>query len=315
MTGAMIAPLRYAAALALLATACHQPHNASSAGGVADDDSVRLVLLGDSNTDAGWSGTEPRAVVRSYVSDGPPRVAPQGPHSPLQLAGKIERQWRSVAGAPPIRVVNHGISGTTTGGGGHGGKDRNPGGSPNARTPVNGVTRYEGEVLGAAYPWSGGEPVSLAFPTGAIRGVNALVRGPNDFAYVSLGTNDLANDGVPPVTTLENLTWMVDRWIAAGHAPDHLILTTLAPRLDRDLGDAIPTINAGIRALAARRGTGLVDLAAVTSPDDGRSWRSAALHVGDRLHYSEAVRDSLAARIGTYRRAHVAAARADDLRR
>jgi hypothetical protein len=92
------------------------------------------------------------------------------------------------------------------------------------------------------------------------------------------------------------------------------MLTTLAPRLDRDLGDAIPTINAGVRALAAQRGTGLIDLAAITSPDDGRSWRSDALHVGDRLHYSEAVRDSLAARTVAYVRAHLGA-RADDLRR
>ena len=309
----MIAPLRFAASLALLATACHHAHTDSPAGG-AGDDSVRVVLFGDSNTDAGWSGTLPRALVRSYVSDGEPRVPPGGPHSPRQLAGKIERRWRSSPDAPPIRVANHGISGTTTGGGGHGGRDRNPAGSPNARAIVNGVTRYEGEVLGAAYPWSGGEPTSRAFPAGAIRRVSAFVPGPNDFAYVSLGTNDLADGGMPPATTLENLSWMVDRWIEAGHAPDHLMLTTLAPRLDRDLGDAIPAINAGIRALAARRGTGLVDLAAVTSPDDGRSWRSASLHVGDRLHYAEVVRDSLAARTVTYVRAHLAS-RADDLRR
>lgn len=307
----MNASLRLAAALALFVAApggCVRPAPPPADDGTATGggDSVRVVLFGDSNTDAGWSGTRPRAVVRSYVSDGGPRVPPEGPHSPLQLAGKLERQWRARPDAPPIRVVNHGISGTTTGGGGHGGKDRNPAGSPNARTAVNGVTRFEGEVLGAAYPWSGGEPAGLAFPAGAIRRVNAFVPGPNDFAYISLGTNDLANDGVPPATTLENLAWMVDRWTAAGHASDHLILTTLAPRLDRDLGDAIPAINAGIRALAARRGTGLVDLAAITSPDDGRSWRSAALHVGDRLHYSEAVRDSLAARTVGYLRAHVA---------
>jgi lysophospholipase L1-like esterase len=309
----MTLSLLRAAALALVLvapTGC--VHHASSDA----DAGVRVVLFGDSNTDAGWRGTEPRAVVRSYVSDGGPRVPASGPHSPLQLAGKIEARWRAQADAAPIRVVNHGISGTTTGGGGHGGKDRNVGGAPNARTVVNGTTRFDGEVLGAAYPWSGGEPIARNYPTGAIRRVNAFVPGPNDFAYISLGTNDLANDGVPPDTTLRNLTWMVDRWIAAGPGADHLMLTTLAPRLDRDLGDAMPTINAGIRALAARRGTGLIDLAAITSPDDGRSWRSDALHVGDRLHYSESVRDSLAERTVAYVRAHLHAhARADELRR
>ena len=66
----MIATLRRTAALALLvAVPAGCIHRAPPSDGGASD-SVRIVLFGDSNTDAGWKGTEPRAVVRSYVSDG-----------------------------------------------------------------------------------------------------------------------------------------------------------------------------------------------------------------------------------------------------
>ena len=112
---------------------------------------VRVTTFGDSNTDMAWSPEEPHVRARSYVSDGVPRPAPGDPNAPETLAGLIEARWRAQS-ARPIRVVNHGISGTTSAGGGQGGADRNTNGAPNARTVVGGVTRFEGEVLGAAYP-------------------------------------------------------------------------------------------------------------------------------------------------------------------
>lgn len=266
-------------------------------------DTVHVVTFGDSNTDFGWSGTSPKAYARSYVSDSPPRPSASDTSSQFTLAGKIERQWRVVS-ATPIRVVNHGISGTTTGGG-HGPHDRNRGGAPNMRTVVGGFTRFDGEVLGLGYPWSGGESVSKNFPDGPILRVNAFKPSGHDFAYVSLGTNDLANDGMPTSETIANLVWMVNRWTTAGHTADHLVITTLPPRLDHDLGDAIPTINDAIRLLAHRTGVGLIDLAEFTSADNGRTWRSPGLHIGDRLHYSEPVRDWIAAKMVAYMRSHV----------
>jgi hypothetical protein len=267
-------------------------------------DTVRVTTFGDSNTDIAWSPSEPFVLARSYVSDLVPRPAPGQPHDPRQLAGIVENRWRAVH-AMPIRVTNHGIAATHTGGGGHGGADRNGNGAPNARTPVGGITRFEGEVLGRAHPWTGGEPVNAAYPTGAITRVNGYVPDSTDFAYVSMGTNDLADAGMPPARTLENLAWMVDTWISAGHAADHLVLTTLPPRGDRDLGDAIPTINAGIRALAARTGAGLIDLAAHTSADDGRTWRDPSMHIGDRLHYTTPVREWIAGQLVTYMQARL----------
>ncbi|MDQ3223089.1 MAG: hypothetical protein M3Q75_06420 [Gemmatimonadota bacterium] len=41
----------------------------------------------------------------------------------------------------------------------------------------------------------------------------------------------------------------------------------------------------------------LIDLAGHTSGDNGRTWRSSSLHVGDSIHYSEPVRDWLAERV------------------
>ncbi len=265
--------------------------------------SVRVTTFGDSNTDWGVSPTEPHVVAKSYVSDSPPRLAPEAPNGPEQLAGLVERRWRSES-ARSITVVNHGIAGTTSGGGAHGGADRNRNGAPNAGTVVAGVTRFEGEVLGRAYPWSGGEPASAAYPTGAIRRVQAYGPGPNDFVYVSIGTNDFADAGMSNAQTLGNLTWMIDSWTRAGRAPDHFVLTTLAPRQDRpELYERLPALNAGIRSLARRANVGLIDLSAFTSPDDGRTWRDAAMHVGDRLHYTTPVRAWIADQLVAYMRA------------
>lgn len=273
----------------------------------AAGDTVRVTTFGDSNTDMAWSPDAPHVRARSYVSDGVPRPPADAPNDTAQLAGLVERRWRATS-PRAVRVVNHAISGTTTGGGGHGGADRNRNGAPNARTAVAGVTRFEGEVLGRAYPWSGGEPVGAAYPAGPVRRVNAYAPGPNDFVYISLGTNDFADGAMSAARTVENLAWMVDAWRAAGRAPDHLVLTTLAPRLDRPgAGDVIATVNAGVRALARRTGVGLIDLAAFTSADDGRTWRDPAMHVGDQLHYTTPVRAWLADQLVAYVGAHARA--------
>ncbi len=215
-------------------------------------------------------------------------------HTSDQLAGKIELEWRAVR-SNAIRVVNHAIAGTTTGGGPHGGPDRHSSGAPHARTPVSGVTRFEGEVLGVRWPWSGGEPVNAKFPTGALRRVQAFAPEVNDFVYVSMGTNDAANR-ISTKETLSNLGWMIDRWLAAGGRASHFLLTTLAPRAKAS-GASFPALNDDIRALASSRGVVLIDLAHYTSMDNGLTWRSSGLHVGDGVHYSESVRDWLAGQV------------------
>jgi hypothetical protein len=216
------------------------------------------------------------------------------PHKPDQLAYKIEARWRAIR-TNALRAVNHAISGTTTGGGGFGGPNRRSTGAPQARTLVAGVSRFQGEVLGLTWPWSGGEPVNQKYVDGALRRVLSFTPGPNDFVYVSMGTNDPAN-GLSTQQTLSNLAWMIDRWRAAGKRADHFLLTTLAPRIGKS-GETFPAINDGIRALARAKGVVLIDLASHTSADNGKTWSSSDLHVGDGVHYSEPVRDWLARRV------------------
>jgi hypothetical protein len=252
---------------------------------------VRVVTFGDSNLNNGYAGSDPTIHARSYISS-PLEMAlhPDSGNSPLQVAGKIESRWEALRDNP-ITAINHSIGATTTGGGGHGGSDRTGGGAPNARTRVDGVTRFEGEVLGLGAPWNGGEPVNQFYPTGPITRSNAFTPGPNDFAFVSLGTND-PSSGLSVTQTLDNLGWMVEQWLAAGLAANQLMIGTLPP-LDRPGGELIPSINDGIRALQSL-GIHLIDLAEHTSADNGASWRDEALHVGDGVHYSESVREWLA---------------------
>lgn len=219
-------------------------------------------------------------------------LAPSAPNSPLQLAGKIEARWAEIR-TEPLSVINHGVGWTATGSG------RSPRSSPGARTVVDDVTRFEAEVLGEGYPWSGGETSATYFPEGPIRRVNAFTPGPDDFVYISLGTND-PSDGISTSETIANLEWMVDQWVAAGLPAEHLIVTTLAPRSGTS-GQSFPQINDGIRAMASRRGVHLIDLAAHASDDNGLTWRSGSLHVGgDSTHYAESVRDWLAERVVEY---------------
>jgi len=260
-------------------------------------ETVRIVTFGDSNTDTGYSGNNSAPRAQSYISAALPRPSPDQPHSAMQLAGKVEAAWRQIR-METIIAVNHGIGGTSTGGGAGGGVDRTLLGAPNARTVVNGVTRFEAEALGTGYPWHGGEPSNSSFPEGPISRVNAYRPRTNDFLYVSMGTNDLIQE-IPASQTLANLEWMVDRWVAGGGRAQHLIITTLPPRTS-SFGSDIPIINDGIRILAASRGVHLIDLAAHTSADNGVSWRGPDYNVGDGLHYSEQVRDWLAARIVEY---------------
>jgi lysophospholipase L1-like esterase len=110
-----------------------------------------------------------------------------------------------------------------------------------------------------------------------------------------MGTND-PTWKISTTQTLANLRWMIDRWRAAGRRADHFLLTTLAPRTD-SRGGSFPALNDGIRTLAKSQGVVLIDLANHTSADNGLTWRSSSLHVGDGVHYSEPVRDWIATQI------------------
>src|SRR5688572_22620079 len=250
---------------------------------------VQVVTFGDSNTDYGYSGNSFSIVAASYVSNFPSKkLGPNEPNSSFQLAGKIESRWRANR-TKSIVVVNHAVGGTTTGTG------RTILFSPNAREVVNGVTRFEGEALGMAYPWSGGEAASEYYPSGAIARVQAFTPRPSDFLYISMGTNDLGA-GISTASTVVNLEWMVDLWIARGVAANHIIVTTLPPRQPGQSA-SIPALNAAIRAKFQPKGVNVIDIAGMTSNDDGATWRHPRLHVGDSVHYAEEVRDVIADRI------------------
>ena len=247
---------------------------------------VQVVTFGDSNTDYGFSGNNFSVVAASYVSNIPSkRLGPNDPNNGTQLAGKIEARWRANR-SKTIIVVNHGVAGTTTGTG------RSILLSPNAREAVNGVTRFEGEALGVAYPWQGGESPSEAYPQGSIARVQAFTPRASDFLYVSMGTND-SGSGISTTSTVVNLEWMVDLWIARGIPADHIIVTTLPPRQPGQSA-SMPALNAAIRAKFLPKGVNVIDIASMTSNDDGATWKSASLHVGDSLHYAESVRNLIA---------------------
>jgi lysophospholipase L1-like esterase len=247
---------------------------------------VQIVTFGDSNTDFGFEGTSPIKRVGSYVSSGDPaiRLSANAPNSPLQLAGKIEARWRANRTAT-IKAVNHGISGTLTGAG------RTIVFAPNAMESVGGVTRYQGEVMGAAYPWSGGEPVNEFYPSGAILRTNAFTPRSSDYAYVSIGTNDIINN-IPLSTIRNNLEIMIDQWINAGRAANRFMITTLPP-VGSSGTPAITNLNSMIRTLASQKGVRLIDVAAITSAN-GLTWTNSSLHVGDFIHYAESVRNTIA---------------------
>jgi lysophospholipase L1-like esterase len=135
-----------------------------------------------------------------------------------------------------------------------------------------------------------------------VKRVNAYTPGPDDFVYVSMGTNDDAGPTrtMTAAETEANLRWMIEQWIGAGRAADHFLLTTLAPRDDANSPTSIPDRNTLIRALALETGVHLVDLAALTSDDNGATWRSPSLNIGDGIHYTEAVRTLLGQEVAAW---------------
>ncbi len=250
---------------------------------------VQIVTFGDSNTDLGYQGTQAEPSVASYVStaNSSIRLAAGAPHSALQLAGKIEARWKANS-SKSIKVANHGIAGTSTGTG------RSGVGAPHGLEQVGGVSRFRGEVMGDAYPWSGGEPVNAVYPTGAIQRTQAFVPRSTDFAYVSMGTNDIGA-GVPTATIAGNLAAMISEWTGRGLPAGRLMITTIPPRRPGAESANIPDLNAKIRALASSTGARLIDLAAFVSEGDGLTWKPGMRVDSDQyLHYSEAVRDWLA---------------------
>ncbi|MBA2686920.1 MAG: hypothetical protein H0U64_02355 [Gemmatimonadaceae bacterium] len=252
---------------------------------------VRIVTFGDSNTDQGYAGGATAASAFSYISFAQFRPTAFAANSSTQVAGKIETRW-TTRYSPAIIAVNHAIGGTTTGAG------RTMNGSPNAMTVVNGVTRFEGEVLGMGNPWNGGEPVNWLYSSAIVR-TRSFVPTVNDFVYVSMGTND-EYYGISAAQTLANITSMIDRWIAKGLPADHFMVTTLAPS-PVFVSGSMPALNAGIRALATSKGVRVIDLASYVSPDNGLTWRSQGLVIQDGVnaHYVESVRDWIADQVAT----------------
>ncbi len=252
---------------------------------VAGTAQVQIVTFGDSNTDLGFRETDPTVQVASYVSSANPAVklAPGAPNSSLQLAGKIELSWRSQR-TGTIKAVNHGITGTSTGAG------RTIPGAPNALERVGGVTRFQGEALGTAYPWNGGEPVNDFFPSGSVARVEAFTPRPSDYVYISMGTNDIV-EGTSTTTIRNNLEIMIDETIARGLAPNRIMVTTIPPRRPGTESSRIPDLNSKIRTLAQAKGVRLIDISSFTSNGDGLTWQTVSMHlVNDEIHYAESVR-------------------------
>jgi hypothetical protein len=249
----------------------------------------RVVVFGDSNLEAGWSGRSTTILARSYIGSRQEGLnrGPDEPHHPTQLAGKIEAEWAARHDAA-MSTVNHAVGGTNSGTG------RHPGGSPHAREAVDGIERYRGEVLGAGYPWNGGES-GVFFPDGPVERVRAFPPEPSDFVVIGMGTND-PNAGLTPLQTRDNIRWMIAQWKAAGLPAGHVILITLPPGAS-DAND-YPERNDLLRALAADEGTALIDLVAYVSDDNGLTWRDPAFHLeGDPVHYAESVRQWLAEQV------------------
>jgi hypothetical protein len=233
---------------------------------------IRIAMIGDSNLAWGKDGSV--TVATSYISSGDLRIDPDdAPDHPKLLSGKV------MALRPDVEALNHGISSTRTGTGTV--SDR-----PNALHAIGGVTRFEAEVLGMGYPWT----------AGGVSRVNAFTPTPADFAYYSLGVNDIGA-GVAPEVIRDNIGTAIDLWLGAGLPAAHLMVTTIGPRIGNPHVADIPATNRLIRALVAEKGASLIDVAALVSNDDGLTWKSSTLHTGDGLHYREAVNDMIAAEI------------------
>ena len=132
--------------------------------------------------------------------------------------------------------------------------------------------------------------------SGPITRVNAYVPNDNDFAYVSMGTNDDAGATrtLTAAQTETNLRWMMQKWIDAGHQASHFILTTLPPRDDANSPTSIPDRNTRIRDIANDLGVHLIDLSNHLSDDNGATWRDPGDNIGDGIHYTATVRQWIA---------------------
>jgi hypothetical protein len=233
---------------------------------------IRLALIGDSNLERGKSDTS--TVARSYVSGASLSIDLDAyPDHPKLMSGKI------MALRPDVEAVNHGISNTRTGTG-------TVSGRPHALHSINGVTRFEAEVLGAGYPWT-----ATSIPR-----VNAFTPTAVDFGYYALGVNDIAG-GVTPQAIRDNIGIAIDMWSAAGLPAERLMVATIGPRVGNTYQHQIPVTNQLIRALVAAKGASLVDIAQLVSDDDGLTWKSPGLQTGDGLHFSEATLDLIAAEV------------------
>jgi hypothetical protein len=234
--------------------------------------SIRLALIGDSNLARGKDGAS--TVATSYVEGGSLSIDPDGyPDHPKLLSGKI------MALRSDLDAVNHGIAGTRTGTG-------TAWNQPNALHSIDGITRFEAEVLGAGYPWT-----AMSIPR-----VNAFAPTAVDFGYYSLGINDIAG-GIAPETIRDNIGIAIDLWLAAGLPAAHLMVTTLGPRVGHENEANIPVTNQLIRELVSTKGVSLVDIAALVSDDDGLMWKDPGLQTGDGLHYTETTLDLIAAEV------------------
>jgi hypothetical protein len=233
---------------------------------------IRLAMIGDSNLQNGKDGT--RTVATSYLEGGTLSIDVDSyPDHPKLLSGKV------MALRADVEAVNHGISSTQTGTG-------TVSGRPYALHSIEGVTRFEAEILGRGYPWTA---------TGIAR-TNAFAPITSDFGYYSLGVNDIWAR-VRPETIRDNIGTAIDLWLDAGLPAAHLMVTTIGPRVGNQYADRIPLANALIRELVAAKGVSLVDIAALVSDDDGLTWKDPDMQTGDGLHYSEIVNDLIAAEI------------------
>jgi|GEM_PF-5999648 len=233
---------------------------------------VRLAMIGDSNLERGKSGAT--TVATSYVS-GTSQAIDTGAYldHPKLTSGKV------MGLRPDVEAVNHGIASTGTGTG-------TVWAHPHALHAISGITRFEAEVLGRGFPWT----------AAGITRVNAFTPTAADFAYYSLGINDIAA-GMSPTAIRDNIAVAIDLWLGAGLPAAHLMVTTLGPHSTHTNRANIPITNALIRTLIASRGVSLVDIAALVSDDDGLSWKNPDLHIGSGLHYSEATLDLIAAEV------------------
>jgi hypothetical protein len=242
---------------------------------------VRFAMIGDSNLARGVSGTT--TVATSYLHGDDLSIDPDAyPDHPKLLSGRIMEL------RPEVEAVNHGISSTRTGTG------TVSGGRPHALHSIAGTRRFEAEVLGLGYPWT-----AVGVPR-----VNAFVPTTADFGYYALGINDIGA-GIAPETIRDNIATAINLWLAAGLPAAHLMVATLTPRLGSPHRFNIPLANELIRALVQEKGSSLVDIAALVSDDDGLTWKSSALHVGDGLHYSEATLALIAAEIHAVLGSHI----------